>query len=1003
MNKMSNANGGSSNPILNGRPSISYQRFFSEEGKDPFSSFEWEKRDVEIKKSSGKIIYQNFGIEVPKIWSTTANKVVSSKYFFKGDGKDYTEKSVKQLVGRVADSIASYAVRQGILNEVDSQAFRDDLVYLETSQSHSFNSPVWFNVGLHDKYGVREKVEQSSHWAIDSNGKITNDIDAYDRPQAAACFIQSIGDDMQSILYHAEKEGMLFKFGSGTGTNFSNLRGINEPLSGGGVASGALSFLRIYDIIAGRIQSGGKTRRAAKMVILDDNHPDLFRFINWKVNEEKKALWLSANPLWGPTDAGDLESEAYKTVDGQNGNNSVRVSDAFMEAALTGSDWNLDFRTANRFSNEVELALDKYRDDRYLPDKRFIKKLTNKRKVVNAGDALEQIARAATVTGDPALQYDSTINKWHTCKNSGRINASNPCSEFMFIDNSACNLASINLTKFRRNGSGILDLQSYKQAIKSSIISQEVLVDQASYPSKDIAENSHKFRPLGLGYTNLGALLMENGVAYDSDEGRAIASAVTSLMTAYAYQTSAELASKLGPFEEFEKNREPMLEVIKMHSDASKKIKKIDGVKGLETVLDEAQRVWEDVIKKGEQYGFRNSQVTLLAPTGTIGFMMDVDCTGVEPMIALKSSKGLAGGGELKRDLAPCVTRGLETLGYSGNRLEKIIEYISKNSSVVGAPELNEEDYNVFQTAFGNDNTVSVDGHLNMMAAVQPFLSGAISKTVNLPKGSSIDEVKKTYVKGWKLGLKSISLYIDGAKGIQPVNIEEVVNGPSLKWGQRVKPEGSLGLTGPIERIGWNVSVNSTGVHIMIGEYQNRPPKDSPADFFVEFGGAGSEYSAAYITWGKEASRNRQRGAPLEEFIKHNRGARGALNGFTNHPFIKSCSSIEDLTAKLIQLEYLGDTSVCDVQPSPEQMENLRCNVLGRRRREQHFDSRIKFIESVMEKGKVQPIFPLFQDEVENGKIPVGQEFCINCGSKTVLSGANCRKCPNCGNAGGCG
>ncbi|MEK6820409.1 MAG: adenosylcobalamin-dependent ribonucleoside-diphosphate reductase, partial [Nanoarchaeota archaeon] len=670
----------------------------------------------------------------------------------------------------------------------------------------------------------------------------TNRIDAHQRPQASACFIQSIGDDMESILSHARKEGMLFKFGSGTGTNFSSLRGTNEPLSGGGVASGMTSFMRIYDIIAGRIRSGGKTRRAAKMVICDVDHPDLYRFIHWKVSEEKKALWLSVIPEWAPKGRGDLDSEAYKTVDGQNGNNSVRVNDEFMNAAIKGEEWALNFRTAGRFKEEREIPLTKYRDDRYLPDKRFIKKLTTKKKIVNAGEALENIARAATVIGDPALQYHTTINRWNTCPNSGEIEASNPCSEYMFLDDTACNLASLNLMRFS-DPNKIINVDSFERAVKLSITAQEIEVDYASYPSKKIAENSHLFRPLGLGYTNVGALLMSRGIVYDSDEGRAIAASITSLMSALAYKTSAELAGKLGPFKEFEKNREPMLKILKMHHDATKKIKKIREIRGLSELQSKADKTWREAISLGEKYGFRNSQVTLLAPTGTIGFMMDVDCTGVEPMLGLRTTKGLVGGGEIKRNIASCVIDGLNSCGYNGKRLESILDYINENGSVVGAPELKEKHYQIFATSLGNDrNTISVDGHLNMMAAVQPFLSGAISKTVNLPKGSTVEDVKETYIKGWKLGLKSVSLYIDGSKGVQPVSIDQKIKeGDGLKWGDRKKPSSPYGW---IERPGWNITIGQTGLHFMVGEYSDRPPKDSHADFFVEFGSSGSSYSA---------------------------------------------------------------------------------------------------------------------------------------------------------------
>jgi len=981
---------------------LTIKRHYTREGEDIKNSLQWRKSNIKIENNIGQIIYENNGVNFPDFWRELPRKVVASKYFYKGDGDDHTEKDLYQLVLRVGSGISDSGVDQGYFNEDNAKPFRDEIMSMVLNQIGSFNSPVWFNVGLFEQYGVTENKEngESAYWARLKDGSFSKLIDAYERPQASACFIQSIKDNMVDILDHAKREAMLFKHGSGTGTNYGPLRGVNEPLSGGGIASGQTSFMRIYDIIAGSVQSGGKTRRAAKMVINPVDHPDIFRFINWKVEEEKKALWLSANTRWAPRNNRDLESEAYKTVTGQNGNNSVRVTDEFMEAALRGEDWNLWFRTADRFDKEVEIPLEKYCDDRSLPDKRFIKILTNKRKVVNAGTLLEQISRAASVTGDPAIQYHDAINKWHTCPNSAPINASNPCSEFMFIDDSACNLASLNLMKFKKEKSkSFFDIKSFKHGIFNFIRAQNILVDYGSYPREEIAKNSHKFRPLGLGYTNLGALLMSEGLSYDSEDGRAMASAVTSLMTAYAYQASAELSRKFGAFEEFEKNKEPMMNVLKMHQEEHGKINKKDSK--LESLLREGEKAWVKAIADIEKYGARNAQTTLLAPTGTIGFMMDVDCTGIEPMPALVYQKGLAGGGELNMDLKPCVRNGLEKLGYNGEKLEEIVNKMKENGTVIDSG-LKEEHYSIFATAFG-DNTISVDGHLEMMSAVQPFLSGAISKTVNLPRGSTIQDVRDTYIKGWKLGLKSISLYIDGSKGIQPINIKTKKDKNELIWGERIKPINPMLPGGYVERPGWNIDIGGIGVHLMVGEYEARPPKDAPADFFVQFGSSGNKLAASYASWGKEASRNRQRGGTLQEFIKHNIGADGTINGFTDHPFIKSCSSIEDMFAKLIQFEYLGGTELCDVKPTETQMKELRCNILANRRRVRHFQSRIDFIETAMQDGKLISIFPLYEDELTSGDISIMDRFCIKCGHKTILSGANCRKCLNCGEAVGCG
>ena len=1003
---------------------LSIQRIFTRENPDPTHGIVFSKRSAVIKDRSEQIVYENKGAVFPENWSDLAVKVVASKYLYRGDGPEHLEKSLVPLVERVASTIAKQAVKQGLFQKSDARAFKDELSAAVYNQIESFNSPVWFNLGLCDFYGVRNKNKKDkSHFAIIRKGKFSHKIDPYERPQVSACFIQSIEDCMEDIMDHAKREAMLFKFGSGTGSNFSNLRGIGEPLRGGGVASGEISFLRIFDIIAGCIMSGGKTRRAAKMLIQNCDHPDLFRFVHWKASEERKALWMCAQPRWGPADKYDLESEAYRTVTGQNGNNSVRVTDKFMEAALAGADWSLWFRTMDRFEKEIDIPLSGYKDDRYLPDKRFVKRLTNMRKIVNAEEALEQICRAAAVTGDPAIQYHDNINRWNTVPNFGVIRASNPCSEFMAPDDTACNLASLNLIKFPRRYSGrlssqrntdvgsLLDLVSFKHTIRSTIIAQEVLVDYGSYPSEKIARNSHLLRPLGLGYTNLGALLMENGVAYDSDEGRALASAVTSLMTAYAYLASSEIAEKKGAFAEFENNKEAMLKVLKMHSDATKQINVPESVKGVKEIAEEAIATWEKVLERGEKFGFRNSQVTLLAPTGTIGFMMDADCTGIEPMPAIAYKKALAGGGTLEVEVKSCVKRGLESLGYKDNGLELILDYIGKNETVVGAPGLKKEHYKVFATAFNPDNSISVDGHLSMMAAVQPFLSGAISKTVNLPKGATIQDVKDTYIKGWKLGLKSISLYIDNSKGAQPINIQTKTDKKEMAWGERDRPKNSMYSAGYITRAGWSVDIGKTGVQVTIGEYDNRSPSESIAEIFIDFGKAGSPFSGPYGLWAREASRGIQKGPKgksIQEFIKHNLGATDTINGMTSHPYIKNCTSIPDFVAKLIKLEYFGDTSVCNTikegDTLPESViRELRCNVLASQRRERHFQSRIDYIDTAMKERKLIEVFPLLLDKGAPGMLDASQMYCSSCGYETQLSGASCRKCNNCGGADGCG
>src|SRR6476620_10803121 len=687
-------------------PGLEFERFFSREGIDPFDEIEWELRSAVIGNEKGQIVFEQRDVEMPRFWSQQATNIVVSKYFRGQIGTPEREKSVKQLIGRVVDTISEWATKKkNFATEDGLQAFSDDLKHLLVYQKAAFNSPVWFNVGF-------EKA-----------------------PQCSACFINSVQDTMESILGLAKTEGMLFKFGSGTGTNLSTIRSSRELLAGGGTASGPVSFMKGFDAFAGVIKSGGKTRRAAKMVILHAEHPDIVEFINCKVADEKKA--------WALIDAGydgSFTGTAYGSVFFQNSNNSVRVTDEFMRAVLDDGLW----QTKAVTNGEV---VDTYR----------------------ARDLMRAIAEGTWVCGDPGMQFDTTVNEWHTSPNTARINASNPCSEYMFLDDSACNLSSLNLMTFVKDD-GEFDVDAYRAACRVMITAQEILVDNSSYPTPAIARNSHAFRPLGLGYANLGALLMSRGLPYDSDAGRDFAGAITAVMTGEAYAQSARIARDHGgPFEGYDINAEPMLRVMRKHRAA---LKDIDRTHVPKELLNAAKTIWDECIELGEQHGYRNAQATVLAPTGTIGFMMDCDTTGVEPDIALVKYKKLVGGG-LMKIVNNTVPMALRKLGYTAAQVDDIIKYIDEQETIEGAPHLLERDLPVFDCAFKahkGERSIHYMGHIKMMGATQPFISGAISKTVNVPKDASVEDIEQAYLESWRLGAKAISIYRDGSKRTQPLN-----------------------------------------------------------------------------------------------------------------------------------------------------------------------------------------------------------------------------------------
>ncbi len=685
---------------------LEYARVFAQEGVDPFDAIEWDTRSALIGNEKGELVFEQRDVEVPKFWSQQATNIVVSKYFRGTLGTPGRERSVKQLIGRVVDTITGWARKQRYFaSEDDLLAFSDDLKHLLVYQKAAFNSPVWFNVGIEP------------------------------HPQCSACFINAVQDTMDSILGLAKTEGMLFKYGSGTGSNLSAIRSSKELLAGGGTASGPVSFMKGFDAFAGVIKSGGKTRRAAKMVILNAEHPDIVDFINCKVEEEKKA--------WALIDAGydgSFTGPAYASVFFQNSNNSVRVTDEFMRAVLDDKPW----QTRSITSGEV---MDTYK----------------------ARDLMHSIAEATHICGDPGMQFDTTTNDWHTCPNTARINASNPCSEYMFLDDSACNLASINLMKFV-DDQGEFEPVTFGAACRTLITAQEILVDNSSYPTRAIERNSHAYRPLGLGYANLGALLMSRGLPYDSDNGRDYAATITAIMHGEAYAQSSRVARDHGgPFAGYEMNREPMLRVMRKHRAA---LKDIDRTSVPKEMFEAARSVWDECVELGEQFGYRNAQATVLAPTGTIGFMMDCDTTGVEPDIALVKYKKLVGGGMMKI-VNQTVPSALSRLGYTPAEIGEIIGYIDEHETIEGAPHVKDAHLPVFDCAFKpfqGQRSIQYMGHIRMMGATQPFLSGAISKTVNVPKDATVEDIQEAYVESWRLGAKAVSIYRDGSKRTQPLN-----------------------------------------------------------------------------------------------------------------------------------------------------------------------------------------------------------------------------------------
>ena len=1052
-------------------------RRFSREGIHPLDTIEYTQRKSVITNPDGSVVFKMDNVEVPKDWSQLATDIIVSKYFRKaGVPETGHEISARQVVYRIAHSIRLAGEKFGgyFRTAEDAQIFEDELLYLLITQRCVFNSPVWFNCGL-ELYGI-EGSGGNWYWDASTNS-IKQATDAYSHPQCSACFIQSVGDDLMSIFELVKNEARLFKYGSGTGTNFSHLRGRQEKLSGGGTSSGLMSFLEVLDRGAGATKSGGTTRRAAKMVCLDMDHPEIVDFINWKVREEKKVAALIAAGY-----PADFNGEAYRTVGGQNSNNSVRIADEFMEAYLNGGEWQTRMRTTGEVCETFK-----------------------------ARDLMDQIAFAAWACADPGVQFDTTINDWHTSANTDRINASNPCSEYMFLDDTACNLASINVMKYLRED-GSFDIEGYRHTVRIFITAMEIIVSYASYPTETIGRNSHEYRPLGLGYANLGTLLMVKGISYDSPEALAMCGALTAIMTGHAYRVSAEIAASKGPFAGYPKNEQPMLRVIGKHRDAAYKISPEFCPADL---LKAAQEDWDEALELGKQYGYRNAQASVIAPTGTIGLLMDCDTTGIEPDFALVKFKKLAGGGYFKI-INQSVPVALQRFGYNAGEIQDIVEYVQGTSRLEGTPWINHEtlkqkgftdedlvkvekllpsvfdlsfaftkwtlgeemlqrfgfkpedynrpDFNVLESlGFSRaeieeaNNVIcgmmTIEGaphlksehlpifdcankcgkfgkrflqpmsHVRMMAAAQPFISGAISKTINIPHEATVDDIKELYVESWKRGLKAVALYRDGCKLSQPLNTQK----DKTKEKAEKKEETKAAPTAqapqlsrrrlPKKRRGITVEARVGGqkVYLRTGEYDDA----KLGEIFIDIHKEGAAFRSMMNCFAIAVSLGLQYGVPLEEFVNVFTFTRFEPQGAVDHPNIKYATSIVDYMFRLLGMEYLGRTDFIQVQPEQGDLE------ISKKEPVVNVPPPAAMDNSIVTEGPVRPKAKPASGPTPsriakpNGGASVDlvssnaganehlshmmgdAPFCSSCGHVTVRSGS-CYKCLNCGNSMGC-
>ncbi|MDF3128325.1 vitamin B12-dependent ribonucleotide reductase [Kiritimatiellaeota bacterium B1221] len=921
------------NPASKTPSKLHFKRSFSTKGVSPFDQVKWQKRTASISDDKGGVLFEQSDVEVPETWSMLATNVVASKYFYGKVGTPEREFSVRQLIHRVSRSIADWGLKDGYFeNKEDADLFYDELTWLCLNQYGAFNSPVWFNCGLYHEYNVGEGSGEGSYYWDPKDEKIKRANTQYEYPQCSACFIQSVEDTMDSIMALAQSEAMLFKFGSGTGSDLTPIRSSRETMSGGGTPSGPLSFLRVYDSVASVVKSGGKTRRAAKMNSLKVHHPDIMDFIQAKTKEEQKAWALIEEGY-----SGDFNGDAYGSVCFQNENLSVRVTDAFMQAVIDDKEWTTTWVT------------DPTKSGPSYP----------------ARDLLNAMAEGTWICGDPGVQYEDTIQRWHTCPESGPINASNPCSEYMFLDDTACNLASLNLMKFM-DSKGNFDVARFKSAVDIFITAQDILVDNASYPTAQIAANSHRYRTLGLGFANLGALLMGKGHSYDSDEGRSMAGAITAVMHLEAFCQSARISNALGSFDGYAENKSQMLSVVQQHADAIAGIG--DGCPA--HLLEAAEDLGTQVLQLGKAHGFRNAQVTVLAPTGTIGFLMDCDTTGIEPDIALVKYKMLAGGGMLKI-VNQTVPMALKQLGYSSDETTDIVSYIDANDTIEGAPHLKDEDLKVFDCAFVARNgtrSLSYQSHLRMMAAAQPFLSGAISKTVNMPKTATVEEIAQTYIEGWKLGLKAVAIYRDGSKRSQPVNsgaAKEKKSEPEAAGPRRMR------LDDTRQSITHKFEVAGHEGYLTVGLYAD----GTPGELFIIMAKEGSTVGGLMDAFGTAVSMCLQYGVPVEALNRKFMHARFEPSGFSKNPDIPMAKSLIDYIFRWMHITFVENKPVLasPATPEPEVVDPVS-------------------IDNTQSSERVDSQFEHFMDDAP---------ACDICGSITVRNGA-CYKCFNCGNSMGC-
>ncbi len=942
---------------------------------DPAETVEWELRSAAIKDEGGGVLFEQRDCEIPKDWSQLATNVVVSKYFYGEVGTPQRERSVRQLVHRVARTIADWGLEEGYFASVDDgEQFYRELSWLCLHQHGAFNSPVWFNVGLHHQYGI---TGDRCNWRWDPRGrKATNTDNPYEYPQASACFIQSVGDNMEDIMALATSEAMLFKFGSGTGTDLSTIRSHREKLSGGGKPSGPLSFMRVYDQIAAVVKSGGKTRRAAKMQSLKIWHPDILEFIECKWKEEKKAHVLIEK---GGYEA-NFNGEAYSSILFQNANLSVRVTDEFMETMQQDGSWTTRWVTDDRQAGPT----------------------------YEARELLKRMAQCAWHCGDPGVQYDTTINRWHTCPNSGRINASNPCSEYMFLDDTACNLASVNLLKFRLPD-GTFDAERFQAACRIFFIAQEILVDRSSYPTKRIAENSHYYRPLGLGYSNLGSLIMMSGLPYDSDAAYGLCGCITALLHGAANLASAELAGVQGPFERFAENRAPMLRVMQMHRDAVEDIH--DACP--KYLKDAARRLWDNVLLAGRQHGFRNAQATVLAPTGTISFMMDCDTTGIEPDIALVKYKQLAGGGSMKI-VNRSVPNGLRVLGYSAAQVEAIERYIDEHDTIEGAPHLAAEHLPVFDCAFKpakGQRSIDWRAHVKMMAAAQPFLSGAISKTVNMPSETTPEEIADAYRWGWEMGLKALAIYRDGSKQSQPLSTKSETDKAAEKAVGRPRRER---LPDTRQSLTHKFNVGGHEGYINVGLY----PDGRPGELFLTMAKEGSTVGGMMDAFGTAISMSLQYGVPLEVLVNKFSHMRFEPMGQTANPDIRIAKSVVDYIFRWLGMTFLPgyreahlglnlppEEKRADAQPG-HAAAAAAAEIVTAANHHATAGGNGRIDYAALERAgvavKSDPMAgPLSSVSEQFARFQSDAPACDECGSITVRNG-NCYLCHNCGYSMGC-